>query len=118
MSETPAWKPQQRLSLSLCLVLIHNNNEARTPIIRSDINSMCRILRSVCDIGSFEVAYQPEVTPLSEAIELGRKNLLNDLCCEWEVYRGKEPLVLQPALSVTPAERRSGAVEMMLTDKH
>jgi hypothetical protein len=108
----------RRPDISICVALIHNNNQTRNSIIKPNIEELCEFLGNTCEVRSIEVSYQPKITPLSPQLTLDRKLIAQQLTNDWAIYREQEPSSDAAPLSITTQEQRSGAIEMVLTDKH
>ena len=118
MNTRSTQQPARRPDISICLALIHNNNEIRNSIIKPNIEELCEFLGGTCEVRSIEVSYQPEITPLSPEFALERKRVAHQLTRDWAKYREQEPAAEDYPQSTTDEERRRGAIEMVLTDKH
>lgn len=72
---------------SVCLALVHNNNEARNSYIRPQINNLLHQLEHTYDVRKIEVSFQNRIEPHSDLMAFFRDLMYFKLGCKWRHYR-------------------------------
>ena len=123
---------------SICLALIHNNNDSRNAVIRPALAKLSNFLSAsrlgaTRQVTSVEVSWQPALALNSTVIVLKRNLQYQILERNWLRYRGQRPTrrlsvmrkflsfakkVLQNTDGLGERLRRSSAIELAVTDKH
>ena len=103
---------------SICVALVHNNDQGRNSIIEPNIEDLCEFLGNTRAVEAIEASYQPDITPLSPELTLERKRMLQQVRRDWATYREQDSETYDDPTWITSAEQRLGAIEMMLSDKH
>ena len=50
---------------SICVALVHNNDQGRNSMIEPNIEDLCEFLGNTRAVEAIEASYQPDITPLS-----------------------------------------------------
>jgi hypothetical protein len=119
--------------LSVCLLLIHNNNAERNQVIKHGIISLANHIQQLYKTKIIEISYQPELRDHGTLLAFAGDLLYQYLGYKWAKYR-----LLPPSFSRTLCEtlkhvfkryvldknqsltrwRRSSSIEVTVTDKH
>ncbi len=121
------------MPFSVCIALIHNNNQLRNDYIRPHIETLLSAMEPHILVQTIEISYQPEIKPHSFLMAFLRDIIYENLGCRWRKYRLlktnkflntcsfiKKSLVkyiLNPS-GAASRWKKSSAIEVMVTDKH
>ena len=118
---------------SVCLALIHNNNQFRNDYIRPKIEDLTRNMDSHVLVKRIEVSYQSEIVPHSFFTAFMRDVIYQNLGCKWRRYRLLKSRKFRSAVNFFRASfvkyilnrngaairwKRYSAIEVAVTDKH
>lgn len=122
------------MKLSLCVALVHNNNEDRNTYIRKSIDRLCHQIEHTCNLDKIEVSFQAVTKPHSDLMSFLRDLMYLKLSHNWRQYRLLNPLrsfynlagFLKRSLAryifarQTTGQRwkKNSAIEVAVTDKH
>jgi hypothetical protein len=115
---------------SICLALIHNNNERRNAHIQPYLNQLQSQLSQRYSVNLIEVSVQSDIQPHGVSMAFLRDAIYQMLDREWRRYRGLPvrflPLHIARFLGSSvkkyargaPSWKRNSSVEMVVSDKH
>lgn len=118
---------------SICLALVHNNDESRNAAIRSGLAKLGDFLGACRRVTSVEVSWQPPLASSSTGIVLKRNLQYQILERNWLRYRAQKPTrrlsvarkffnfsksFLQNKDGLSERLPRNSAIELAVTDKH
>ena len=118
---------------SVCLALIHNNNQLRNDYIRTKIEDLISNMDSHVLVKRLEVSYQSEIVPHSFVMAFMRDVIYQNLGCKWRKYRLLRSHKLLGAVNFLRVSfvkyilnrngaairwKRYSAIEVAVTDKH
>jgi hypothetical protein len=124
---------ETRDRLSVCLALIHNNNEERNSRIRPALAELASALGFACNVQLIEVAYQAQLRPHSTRLAFIRDVMYQVLAYQWKKYRRLPVSVYRETMdafrflrkkylggdrNIIDRWRRSSAIETIVSDKH
>ncbi len=118
---------------SLCLALVHNNNEVRNNSIRPCINSLLHEVQHICDVEKIEVSFQDSVVPHGFLMAFSRDLIYFKLSYQWRRYCLLNPFRLLDLIrflkrsflkyifsthTIGKRWKKNSAIEVAVTDKH
>lgn len=75
------------MHFSVCLALVHNNNQLRNDYTRPKIEELISNMDSHVLVKRIEVSYQSEIVPQSFAMAFMRDVIYQNLGSKWRRYR-------------------------------
>jgi hypothetical protein len=124
---------EARNHLSVCLALIHNNNEERNSRIRPALAELSSALSPACNVQLIEVAYQAQLRLHTTYLAFKRDAMYQVLAYQWKKYRRLPASIYRETIDafkflrkkylggnrdVVDRWRRSSAIETIVSDKH
>ncbi len=120
------------MNISVCLALIHNNNELRNDYIIPKIDELISNMMPI-SAKKIMISYQSEIKPHGLAMAFIRDIIYHNLGCKWSNYRLLQSHKLRGTVhffwasfvkyilshnGVANRWKRNSAVEVAVTDKH
>lgn len=122
------------MSSSICLALIHNNNEFRNSYIKPELDNLAGLMGSYFSVQKIEVSYQSEIQPHGAAFAFLRDLIYRRLGRKWEYYRlltsqsslrnmasfarGSFIKYFTARKAMANTWRKNSAIEVIVTAKH